>query len=348
MQTKISVAAIRAGVSTVLLICVISSAFSTSPALGAPVRAWHFVLKPIDLEQARRMVDVAENAGFNTVVVQLASGLSLDATPWTKAPGAWDRRQFLEWVSYAQKRGMDVIPEIKLLTHQNKFFQDNYPDLMFNSDTYDPRNELVYTKIFTLLDEVIEAIHPKAIHIGHDELTGWLLKRKVLPNKTMGLKYGEQSLPTELFLMDVLRIHGYLKQRGVETWMWGDMLISPDEFPVMRAWELHGGYVGNYGYGKPLRDQLPRDIVICDWHYFDDQAEFASLSAFQQEGFRVLGATWKKEKTMRNFSRYASQHGAEGMIATTWFHVPRKEWDVVDRIIKNSGEAFMKDFPDAN
>lgn len=126
--------------------------------------------------------------------------------------------------------------------------------------------------------------------------------------------------------------------------MWGDMLISPDEFPEMLGRHLHGTLPG---YGKAMREKLPKDIVICDWHYFDTQKDFPSLAAFKREGFRVLGATWKKDDTTANFSRYAAAHGADGMIATTWFHVQRKEWDIVDKIIDTSGKIFMKDFPDA-
>lgn len=38
--------------------------------------------------------------------------------------------------------------------------------------------------------------------------------------------------------------------------------------------------------------------------------------------------------------------GAAGMMATLWYYVPRKEWDKTERIIRESGEAFSKDFPD--
>ena len=209
---------------------------------------------------------------------------------------------------------------------------------MFNAVTYDPRQEAVYKLVFPLLDEIIALIHPRAIHIGHDEVMGW---NKAYAAKM--LRPNEHMLPDDLFLKDTLRVHDYLKAHGIETWMWGDMLISPEEFPGMLASELHGGS----GYGKALRNQLPRDIVICDWHYDDDQPDFPSLVAMSKEGFRVIGSTWKKPETIRNFSRYAARHGAYGMMATTWFHVQRKEWDVVERIIRESGDAFSKDFPDA-
>jgi hypothetical protein len=233
---------------------------------------------------------------------------------------------------------MRIIPEIKLLTHQKKFFQRSYPELMYNASTYDPRKKEVYAKVFYLLDEIITLLHPDAVLIGHDEVAGHKEK------SAKKLRHaGEKMLPANLFLHDVLKIHDYLKERNIETWMWGDMLISPEEFPEMRQKALHGAASG---YGKSLRDKLPRDIVICDWHYADKQSEFPSLAVFKKEGFRVLGSTWKKKKTIRNFSHYAALHGADGMIATTWVHVPRKEWSVVERIMKTSGDAFNKDFPD--
>lgn len=304
-----------------------------------PVRAWHFVLNALEIKQAHRLTDMARSAGFNTVVVQLTWGLKLDSAPWTAKPRAWSQDQFLEWVDYARSQGMRVIPEIKLLTHQKKFFQRSHPELMYNGSTYDPRKKEVYAKVFYLLDEIIALIHPDVIHIGHDEVTG---HNKHSTKKH--LKPGQKMLPAHLFLQDVLKIHDYLKQRNIETWMWGDMLISPDEFPEMRLKSLHGSASG---YGKALRGKLPRDIVICDWHYVDKQSEFPSLAVFKNEGFRVLGSTWKSGRTIRNFSRYSALHGADGMIATTWSHVQRKEWDVVDRIINVSGEAFKQDFPDA-
>jgi len=309
------------------------------------IRALHFVMRPsgdsypaLEIEMAKRLVILARDNGFNTIIMQLANGIYLQKNFGVVRPGVWNKEQLQEFVAFSRSNKMEVIPEIELLTHQEKYFENQYPKLMFNRSTYNPNDPLVYEKIFAYLDEVIEVMHPKSIHIGHDEVAGY---SPYSAKKWM--RKGEKMLPADLFLQDVLRLHGYLKPRGIKTWMWGDMLISPDEFPDMNPKPLHGGVAS---YGKALRDKLPKDIVISDWHYSDDQADFPSLAAFRQEGFRVLGSTWKKPKTIRNFSRYAVMHGADGMIATTWFHVPRKEWNVVDRIIRESGKAFKKDFPD--
>lgn len=99
--------------------------------------------------------------------------------------------------------------------------------------------------------------------------------------------------PADLFLRDVIRIHDYLSGKSVDTWMWADMVLSPAEFPGAPTRYHHGIAAG---YGKPLRDRLPRDIVMCDWHY-DEEGNFAIL---QREGFRVIGATWKREATTRD------------------------------------------------
>ena len=115
------------------------------------------------------------------------------------------------------------------------------------------------------------------------------------------------------------------------------MFLSSEEFPGMLSRHLHAK---DKGYGRELREQLPRNIVICDWHYFDDQIDFPSLSAFQNDGFRVIGVTWKKESTIKNFSKYALENNAYGMMATLWFHVRKKEFDKVDRILKLSGSFF--------
>ena len=303
------------------------------------VLAWHFVLRFVSLEHARWMVDRAHDVGFNTVVVAVTDGVRLDSAPWEPQQSAWKKEDFNTWVAYARSKGMDVIPEIKLLSHQEKFFQNKYPTLMYNTKTYDPRQDETYRQVFPLLDEIIALIQPSAFHIGHDEVTGFRNS-----SKSKWSKSSEPGLPAELFLMDVLRVHEYLKNKKIETWMWGDMLIDAAEFPTMLMKHFHGGASG---YGKALRDKLPRDIVICDWHYSDDQNEFPSLAALVKEGFRVIGVTWKKEKTIRNFSRYAAQHGAYGMMATTWFHVQRKEWDVVENTINISGKIFIEDFTGA-
>lgn len=309
------------------------------PGAAQTIRATHFVLAPSDpnatavpFESALRIVDIAASAGYNTIVVQIANSVEFDSVPRLTRRGAWSKNELRQFVAHATDRALKVIPEFKFLTHQEKFLQHHYPSLMYNAVTYDPRNKGVYDLVFPLLDEVADLIDPPAIHIGHDEVVGWNEE-----HAKRHLAEGETMLPAELFAADVEAIYQFLESKAIDTWMWGDMLLAPNEFPSMHTESLHGGM---HGYGQVLRSRLPKKIVICDWHYSDRHQEFASLNAFQRDGFRVIATTWKNGETIGNFNRYAAKRNAYGTMATTWYYVPLRRWDVVEQILTNTADAF--------
>lgn len=297
------------------------------------VRALHVVLRGLSADALMRLIRRARQAHMNTLILQLADGVRLASLSAVAPEDALTVEDLLRAARFARENGLEVVPEITLLTHQHKLLKDQYPSLMFNRLTYDPRNQETYRLVLSIVDEVLELLQPKALHIGHDEVAGFNLKHLA---KQLGSQ--ERMLPPNLFLEDVMYLHRYLKARGVATWMWGDMLIAPAEFPSMRRAGLHGARLG---YAS-LRNKIPKDIVICDWHYFDRQEEFPTTRAFRELGHEVLGATWKRPETIRNFSRYMFNllKGEGGMIATTWFHAREEEWGLVEYIIETSGEAF--------
>lgn len=298
---------------------------------GHRVRAAHFVARNVELGEARRIVDIARRARFNTLVVQLADGVDFPSMGEIPRRDAWPLEEFRAFLAYARQNGLRLVPELKLLTHQEKLFRGHYPDLMYNEYTYDPRQEDTYDRVFAIVDEVLEVTGSDVLHIGHDEVEG------VGPGEQKVARV--DALPADLFRKDVLRLHGYLSVRGVDTWMWGDMLVRPAEFPVMLARHLHG----DRSYAA-LRGTLPADIVITDWHYADRQAEFPSAAAFVRAGHDVLGATWKHEFATEAFSRYVKGLGPKGrgMIATTWWHVQKDDWDVVEELLRMSGRHFWR------
>ena len=295
-------------------------------------RVVHIVLRKTSSQSVHRFIDQARLARMNTIILQLADAVNLDSGVVSPRKDAYEIAEFLELVDYARANGLEVVPDVPLLTHQEKFFKKSFPELMYNNVTYDPRIDAVYDHVFRFLEEIIEIMQPRAILIGHDEVKGY---RRA--GRKKWLLEGENPLPPDLFLLDVERLFAYLSRKDIDVWMWGDMLIAPDEFPEMRSRHLHGVA----GYHR-LREQFPREIVVCDWHYFDNQAVFPSSKAFASAGYRVLGSSWKQLDTMRNFSRYVANLpvGGEGMIATTWNLVQLEEWQEVDEIISTAGEAF--------
>ncbi len=295
-------------------------------ANAAPVRALHVVLGPLTTADVVRIADLAATSGYNTMILDMGNKVAFKNFPGSLSKTAWRVDELAGVVSYIRSKGMEVIPGVPLLSHQWQFLAPTHPELMFDALTYDPSNPVVYKLVLPYLDEVIATVHPKAMHIGHDEVS--------------------VKLPADYFQQDVNLIHDYLANRNIKTWMWGDMLISRDEFPTMFPENLNGN---KNGYGKKLREKIPKDVLIGDWHYWETQADFPSIAAFHASGLQVVGASWRKAQTTENFSHYAALHGAEGMIVTTWFDPDEllvvHTWDELNKIIQASGDVLNKDFP---
>ncbi|NVK20920.1 MAG: family 20 glycosylhydrolase [Kangiellaceae bacterium] len=295
---------------------------------------FHFVFRNIVLEDAMKISSMAKQNGYTHIVTLVTDGVELNNAPWKLSKKYVNRSEFKEWISYTKSLGLEIIPELKLLTHQEKFLQDYHPQFLYNDVTYNPNSEVYSEIVFPLINELIELLEPKALHIGHDEAAG---HSKYSKNKWLG--DDQKIIPADLFVQDVIRLHDYLKSKNIKTWIWGDMLISQKEFPKMLKKHLHGNL---FGYGKPLRDQLPRDLVVCDWHYWDEQIDFPTVKTLKSEGFNVIGTTWESEDTTNNFTDYALKNGALGMISSSWFYIQNGDWDTVEKIMKESSAIYYE------
>src|SRR3972149_4741260 len=161
------------------------------------IRAFHFVLRiGVRLEEAKEFLAKLRYGHYNTLVFMIINWVKLDSMKeLVTHKDAWSKEQFVEFVNYARGSGLEVVPEIKLLTHQEKLLKNKYPNLMYNISTYDPRKEETYKIIFPILDEIVSLTKTKAIHIGHDEARRAGRKAR-LKEKEM--------IPAELFLKDIL------------------------------------------------------------------------------------------------------------------------------------------------
>jgi len=285
-------------------------------------------------------ISIARKARMNALFLLFNKHFAFKTLAGATSSDAISLPELRQITSYAKENGLEVIPMINLLTRQSHGgIMQQAPKMgiahsMYNVDTYDPADPENYRFVFSFLDEIIELIHPQKIHIGHSEVLGCYPKDR----KNMG-KNGYKVLPAKLFQKDVETLHNYLKEKNIETWMWGDMLLSKEEFPIMRPIGLNGNLPG---YGKPLRQNLPKDIVICDWHYKDKQPEFPSAKAFADEGFRVVGATWQTTPTINNFTRYMTRNvgpNGIGMLAGIWGYWKEKK-EISNRLIEFSGNEY--------
>jgi hypothetical protein len=64
----------------------------------------------------------------------------------------------------------------------------------------------------------------------------------------------------ELFAGEVRAIHNHLALKNRELFIWGDRLID-GKTTGLGEWEA------SYNNTYRAVDMIPKDVVICDWHY---------------------------------------------------------------------------------
>lgn len=220
-----------------------------------------------------------------------------------------------------RRNGIRLIPEFQCLGHQSWAEETfplliHYPEFDLTPGAYpgnegiycrewDPTNPEVMKIVRQLLGELIDAFHTGAIHVGMDEV--FLLGDSTSP-ATLGKN------PAELYTKAVNDLYDYIvKERRCEMLMWGDRLID--------------GNIYNYGEWEsaingtaPAINMIPKDIIICDWHY-EVMDAYPSIPMFLKKGFRVLPSGWRNTEATLSLIEYSCLQNNPGMLGylfTTW------------------------------
>lgn len=163
-------------------------------------------------------------------IFQEYQGKSIDvqnSMPWHKNSIHWENGggsfltqvQLKEIADHCRERGIKIIPEVPSLSHCD-YLLTRHHELAENpedplADTYCPSNPGSYALLFDLLDEIVELFQPEIVHIGHDE---WY---------TFGLcDQCKGKDPAQLYADDIKKIMDYLKNKGVDTMIWGEKLLN--------------------------------------------------------------------------------------------------------------------------
>jgi hypothetical protein len=93
----------------------------------------------------------------------------------------------------------------------------------------------------------------------------------------------------ELFAGEVKILRDHLAANNKELWIWGDRLLD-GKTTGMGMWEASE----NDTYAAI--DMIPKDVVICDWHY--DNAE-PTAPIFALKGLRVIACPYNKADVTR-------------------------------------------------
>lgn len=173
---------------------------------------------------------------------------------------------------------------------------------------YCPNEPRVYEIMRRALKNTIRYLHPKYIHIGHDE-------PMQMGTDSRCANGGWSN--AENFARDVWRLWHIVKAEDpqVRLMMWADA-INP----------YHNGYI-HKDPTAPAADMLPRDIIQCIWFYDAGQPlvlGWKSLQFFGERGYSMTGSPWYDPTCARNWSIVCKRAMDEGLPCIGTFYT---SWD---------------------
>ncbi len=271
----------------------------TNASRALPVRGFCFpapasnrideFVRFIEHELARRSV--------NTLILRVDYGFQFASRPEMADRGGLTKQQAQRLAAVCRTNGIRIIPLVNLLGHQSwqsscgKLLRvypdfDETPKVQFpekyswpNPDrlyckSYCPRHPGVHEVVLALVDEVCDAFGADALHAGMDEV----------------FYLGEDQCPrcrghnkAALFADEVRTIREHLRPAGRQLWIWGDRLLD-GRTTGLGEWEA------SFNDTHPAVDLIPKDVVICDWHY--EQADQTAVY-FAMKGLGVVSCPWK-------------------------------------------------------
>lgn len=260
--------------------------------------------------------------GVNVLIFEVNFGYRFESHPeLISGPEALSHEDVRSFVEHCRQHGIRVIPQFNCLGHQS-WEQATFPLLTqypeFDETPGVPNSKIDYCRswcplhpgvnhvVFPMMEELIEAFEADAFHVGLDE---------VFEIASPHCERCAGKDPAELYAKAINDYHAFLTEKhGVEMLMWGDRLIDGNEMGYNR-------YEASRNGTAPSIDMIPKDIIICDWHY-GWRRSYPSVPYFQEKGFRVLPASWRFPWASEALYDYAAETATDkmlGHLCTTWY-----------------------------
>lgn len=269
---------------------------------------------------------------INTLILRVDYNYQYKSHPELADSNALSKVDVKKLVKACKEENIRIIPEIDLLGHQSwaghlgKLLSaypqfDETPWIKMPAEYKWPNPQNLYCKsycplapglhevLFEVIDELCDVFETNAFHAGMDEV--FYIGEPKCP------RCGGKD-PAKLFAGEVWRIRNHLAEKGRSLWIWGDRLLD-EKTTGMGMWEASM----NNTYRAV--DMIPKDVVICDWHY-----ERADQSAvyFAMKGLDVVScpfrnpesALWQLEdmKKFRQRSTPEMKVHFQGIVETAW------------------------------
>ena len=268
----------------------------------------------------------------NALILRVDYSFQFLSRPEMADKGGLSKEQAQKIAAVCKQHQIRIIPLINLLGHQSwhsncgkllKVYPefDETPEVKFpetyawpNPDklyckSYCPRHPKVHEVVFALVDEVCDAFEADAFHAGMDEV----------------FYIGEDQCPrckgrnkAELFADEVRAIRDHLQPSKRQLWLWGDRLLD-GTLTGLGEWEASRNDT------HPAVDLIPKDVVICDWHY--SRADQTAVY-FAMKGLDVVSCSWKNPEAaaaqvkdmvrFRESSTPQMKQHFQGVVQTIW------------------------------
>lgn len=237
-------------------------------------------------------------AGINTLILRVDYNFEYTSYPQLRNDNPLSSEDVKALIAKTQDLGINVIPQINLLGHQS--WAEGLEKLLVHFPEFDetphvqmpkeykwPNDDGLYCKsycplhpdvhevVFALVDEIMEVFEATAFHAGMDEV----------------FYIGDEKCPrcagkdkATLFANEVTLIRDHLAKNDRKLWIWGDRLLE-GSVSGLGMWEASENET------EPAIDMIPKDVVICDWHY--ETAEPTPV-IFAAKGFNVISCFWNR------------------------------------------------------
>ncbi len=278
--------------------------------------------------------------GVNALILETDYNFEFRSHPELSSAGCVTQARAHEMAAEARRLGIRLIPQINCLGHQSwskttLSLLKTYPEFDETPGQYPnntniycrswcPQNPKVNQVVFALVDELVNAFEANAFHAGMDEV--FIIASEHCPR----CKGGD---PAKLFAKAVNDFHHHIVQeRKWEMFLWADRLLDAR---TMGYGEWESAKNGTAG----AVDLIPKDIVLCDWHY-ELRTNYPSVPFLVEKGFRVWPAGWKSlpaARALSEFSRQQHSNRVVGYLCTTWgsVRIPAlAEWPPLVDVIK--------------
>lgn len=269
----------------------------------------------------RAIAETLVPLGVNVIVFEVNYRFAWESHPELRAGDAITKDQARDLAALCRQHSIRLIPLFNCLGHQSWAKQTfpllaKHPELdetpQIPSDnpgiycrSWCPQHPQVNEIVFALMDELLAAFAADALHVGMDEV--FLIASDQCPRCR-----GQE--PAKLFAKAVNDYHRHLVgEKKVTMLMWGDRLLDDKEMK-------YGEWEASRNGTAAAIDLVPKDVVMCDWHYEAREA-YPSIPFFERRGFRVWPSSWRNQPAALALLKYARQNAGEklcGHLCTTW------------------------------